>query len=305
MVLRGFRPPVLVFERTTRGSFAGRPVAPSSTKSETDTRNQFAGSIAGDPCCSFGSERLDNLRDNSSCVFHIKPGAGNSKNWNQSVRRSALIPAMPGAHESVEGDGSTAVKKYGRGSMSGLQVKFFENDAIEDIKERYEDKKKIEAKPTEGLGQKYGAGDATELDNSHQRGGVRSWVNDKLSSLFSGLEKFPEFLASGMRSSLQHLGKGWDKHFGEPVFIMCDDTKVYQETYRVFSSKTKLFGVHKHINEMDDDEKKQKGIKTGVNFSEAAVNEKSGIIKSVENFQSNSLGESDVWIVGWVEEAGG
>ncbi len=232
-----------------------------------------------------------------------RPGIVSNQTVVEKDRLSDMMPVMSGARDSAKGDGSTTVAYYGRSSLKSLEVNIPDKEAIDEYKrEQNVDKSKIKAKLNVDQWQRYVAGDDTVL---HQRGGVRSWVNDKLSSLFSDVEKFPEFLATGMRSSLQHLGKGWDKHFGEPVFIKCGDTEVYQETYRVFGSKTKLFGDHKHINEMDDNEKMQIGIPTGVNFSEIAVNEKTGFTRSINNFKPDFLDESDVWIIGWVEETGG
>lgn len=231
------------------------------------------------------SVNSETLRGGSTNIFPVIVASSSGHVWG----RHEAVPAMASAFDAMEGGehmestGSFSQLKFGRKLV---------NQRVIGVPERFDVIN-------------FNAELQTELDNSHQRGGVRNWVNDKLSSLFSDVEKFPEFLASGMRSSLQHLGKGWDKHFGEPVFIVCGDRKVYQEEYRVFHSATKLFGDLKKINEMNDNEKRQKGIPTGVNFSEVAVNEKNGATRSIINFKPDFLDESDVWIIGWVEETGG
>ena len=61
------------------------------------------------------------------------------------------------------------------------------------------------------------------------------------------------------------------------------EAKVYQEKYKVYNSETKLIGDTKYSYDMDDDEKKQKGIPTGLDFKKLVVEVKFGWVTKEAN----------------------
>ncbi len=199
--------------------------------------------------------------------------------------------------------------------MFGVAGSQTSSELVEDalLAERfYEDKrpKNVECSPDSGRADFYKA------ERQKQREEIGGKALDEAGEGEAKKRDFRKLLKDCFNS----LKFTWEKYFGNPVYTMCGQTKVYRETYKVYGKLVKF-------DDLTHAQMKLLGIPTDVGFNKLAVHVKNGSVihpyklldKHPSDLSIKSIKENDLiekfsfdklrdeslpegWVMAWVED---